>query len=384
MMKVSADTIYPITSAPLKNHVLILNEQGMILAIEPEHLHDSVTVKKMKGILVPGFVNAHCHLELSHMKGKIETGTTLIPFIKNVITKRGIPHEEILESIVNAEAEMLRNGIVAVGDISNTTDTFVQKSKHHLAYHTFVEMFDLMQEDKVDETFEKYLSVYEALELPLGHHKSAVPHAPYSVTKRLFQKINELNTHSNSTISIHNQETLAEQDLFLSASGGFVDFYGSFGNHLNGFQGIGKGSIHYALENMDAQKRTLFVHNTLTSKNDIEAAQSWNPNCFWATCPNANLYIENRLPNYQHFLDTNAKVCIGTDSLTSNWQLDIWEEVKTILKYQSYLDIETVLRWATLNGAEALGMSDKLGSFEVGKSPGVVWVDSDGRVERIL
>jgi cytosine/adenosine deaminase-related metal-dependent hydrolase len=97
---------------------------------------------------------------------------------------------------------------------------------------------------------------------------------------------------------------------------------------------------------------------------------------FWATCPNANLYIENRLPEYRRFTEARAQVCIGTDSLTSNWQLNILEEMKTILRYQSYLDFETVLQWATINGAKALGFDNELGSIEAGKTPGLVWIQN--------
>ena len=122
---------------------------------------------------------------------------------------------------------------------------------------------------------------------------------------------------------------------------------------------------------MNPENRTLFVHNTLTSQADIEAAQAWSPNVFWATCANANLYIENRLPNYQHFINTNARMTIGTDSLTSNWQLSILEEMKTIQRFQSYLSFDILLKWATLNGAQALGFDDTLGSIEVGKTPGL-------------
>src|SRR4030095_17055887 len=118
--------------------------------------------------------------------------------------------------------------------------------------------------------------------------------------------------------------------------------------------------------------RTLFIHNTLTSSEDIKAAQAWNKNVFWATCPNANLYIENRLPTYSSFLETNANVTIGTDSLSANWQLSILEEMKTISKYQSYIPFDTLLKWATLNGALALGMEDELGSIEIGKRPGIL------------
>ena len=125
------------------------------------------------------------------------------------------------------------------------------------------------------------------------------------------------------------------------------------------------------MENMNPQNKTLFVHNTLTSQADIEAAHAWSPNVFWATCANANLYIENRLPNYQFFINANARMTIGTDSLTSNWQLSILDEMRTIQRFQSYISFETLLQWATLNGAQALGFDDTLGSIEVGKNPGL-------------
>jgi aminodeoxyfutalosine deaminase len=310
-------------------------------------------------------------LELSHMKGMVATGTTLIPFITGVVTKRNATAEVIEAAIQKAEREMIEGGIVAVGDISNVTDTFAQKSKGNLRYYTFLEMFDFLQEQNADAEFEKYKAVYDQLHPAQGSQKSVVPHAPYSVSKNLFKKINDINPKHGITVSIHNQETQPEQDLFLKGEGGFYDFYGKFGISLDTFKPNHKTAIHYALENMNPHNRTLFVHNTLTTKADIEAAQKWSPNTFWATCPNANLYIENRLPNYQFFMDTNARMTIGTDSLTSNWQLSILEEMKTIQRFQSYVPFETMLKWATLNGAQALGFEDTLGSIEVGKKPGL-------------
>ena len=147
---------------------------------------------------------------------------------------------------------------------------------------------------------------------------------------------------------------------------------GRFGISLEAFEATGLTSIHYALAHLNPANRTLFVHNTLTTRADIQAAQDWSEHVYWTTCPNANLYIENRLPNYQLFLDAGARVTIGTDSLTSNWQLSVLEEMKTIARYQSYVPVETLLRWATLNGAQALGFDDTLGSLEPGKTPGVL------------
>lgn len=142
MRKFSADWVYPVSSPPLPRAVVVTDEQGKILTIEPRESHDPSSVDIRPGILCPGFVNTHCHLELSHMKGKVDTGTGLIPFITGVVTQRNAAAELIQDAIERAEAEMLAGGIVAVGDISNVPDTFAVKSRGRPRWYTFVELFD--------------------------------------------------------------------------------------------------------------------------------------------------------------------------------------------------------------------------------------------------
>jgi aminodeoxyfutalosine deaminase len=392
MRKFSADYIFPVSSDPIEKGVIVVDDDGQILSVDERDGHDPASLEVYKGAIVPGFVNTHCHLELSHMKGLVDTGTSLLPFITNVVKFRDFPQEEILAAIEKADQEMFDNGIVAVGDISNKSDTFQKKKESAIRYYTFVEMFDFMQDGAAQATFNKYKEIYDQHERNSSKNQfSSVPHAPYTVSKKLFELISELNP-DDCTVSIHNQETPPENELFKSKTGGFIDFYKSFGIPLDQFEAIGKGSIYYALKNMNPKCKTLFVHNTLTTTQDIKAALAWSENVYWATCPNANLYIENRLPNYQNFIDSDAKMTIGTDSLTSNWQLSIIEEMKAIAKYQSYISFETMLRWATFNGAEALGFEKELGSIEKGKKPGLnllnlseeLKIDNQTSVSRIL
>ena len=382
MRKITADWVYPVATGPVANGVVVLDDAGAILAIEPRAQHDPASLETYAGALIPGFVNTHCHLELSHMKGLVDTGTGLIPFITNVVTKRNLPVEVIADAIDRAEQEMLAGGIVALGDISNTVDTFAVKAKNRMRYYSFVELFDFLQDDRAEKVFADWKKVFDLLEPGPGSAKALVPHAPYTVSRALFAKINAANESTGATISIHNQETPPENELFLHGTGAFHDFYAQFGISLEQFRATGQPSIYYALQHLDPAHRTLFVHNTLTTSDDIRAAQAWSPHTYWATCPNANLYIENRLPNYRHFLDTGARVTIGTDSLTSIWQLSFLEEMKTIARYQRYVPFDTLLRWATLNGAQALGFDDTLGSLEAGKTPGVLLLEglgTDGR-----
>ena len=391
MKKITADYIFSGKGNLQENTVLITDDVGRIVKLDKLENHEPQTLEKYSGLLCPGFINTHCHLELSHMVGKVDSGTSLIPFLQSVVQFRDFPAEIIQDAIAKQDEAMFENGIMAVGDISNKTDTFKVKAESPIRYYTFVEMFNLMQEAWTETEFEKYKTVYDQLEANEKDDFRAVPHAPYSVTKRLFEKINALNP-AGGTISIHNQETPAENRFFENKTGDFIDFYKGFDLPLSDFKPSGKRSIHYALEHMDPKQKTLLVHNTTCIPEDIKAAHQWSENIYWATCPNANLYIENRLPNYKYFLEAKARMTIGTDSLTSNWKLSILDELKTIQRFQSYVPLESLLQWATSNGAEALGFDDTLGSFEPGKQPGVlnILIDanqkftSDSRVNRII
>src|SRR5690606_37689416 len=107
------------------------------------------------------FINTHCHLELSHMKGKVDTGTKLLPFLKAVVSYRNVDEDLILQAISEADLEMYNAGIVAVGDTSNKLDTKIIKDASALHYHTFVEMFDFLNEKNARRTFDGYLPILE-------------------------------------------------------------------------------------------------------------------------------------------------------------------------------------------------------------------------------
>ncbi|MEO1260851.1 MAG: amidohydrolase family protein [Bacteroidota bacterium] len=377
MRKITADHLFPVNQPPIEKGVVIVDEKGRIQKIDNRENHDPASLEVHKGIIVPGFINTHCHLELSHMKNVAPTGTGLMKFITTVVQQRDVPQAKIDAAIEKADREMQAAGIVAVGDISNKADTAPVKKKSPIRYYSFVEMFDFLNNDMAQQTFDGYFKVFKKQANGRGNKKSIVPHAPYTVSPKLFELINAANRppatarRAQLTISIHNQETPGEDLLFQKKKGALVDFYKGFGMPLKQFKRTGKNSIYYAMEHMDPTQRTLFVHNTLTTAEDIKNAHAWSDHVYWATCANANLYIENRLPDYQSFIENNAKLTIGTDSLTSNWQLSVLEEMKTIQRFQSFIDFSTMLKWATLNGAEALGYEKQLGSIQKGKTPGL-------------
>ena len=137
--KFQADHLFTGTEILDGNNVLITDENGIIKTIIPaDEAGDDI--QQFNGLLSPGFINCHCHLELSHMKGLIPEKTGLIDFVFKVVTERHFSEDEILDAIAKAEEEMLSNGIVAVGDICNNTLTLSQKLKQRLAYYNLIEV----------------------------------------------------------------------------------------------------------------------------------------------------------------------------------------------------------------------------------------------------
>ena len=220
MRKISADYIYVMDRPPIKDGVVIVGDDGKIVDVTKKYDHDLADLEIYRGVIIPGMINTHCHMELSHMIGKIPTGIGLIPFISQVVRFRDFPHAKIDEAIVAADRYMYAQGIVAVGDISNKADTVKVKSESSIRYYTFVEMFDFIQDNMTEPMIKKYREVYAQHGDNNGNSKSYVPHAPYTVSDDLYKYIRE-NNKPNSTVSIHNQETKHEDDLFNTKSGDF-------------------------------------------------------------------------------------------------------------------------------------------------------------------
>ena len=352
------------------DQVLITKADGTVEGIVPLSEAGS-DIQQLEGILSPGFVNAHCHLELSHMKGMIPAKTGLQEFVKQIVALRQVEPEAIQEAIVTAEAEMIAGGIVAVGDISNTLDTLDQKAKHLLAYYSFVELYDL----DPTRAHDKIIAGIEIQKQFQEHcvRASLVPHAPYSVTNRLWTLLSE---HFEShTISLHNQETPGENEFFETKTGPFLGMYERTKVALDFFEPTGKSSLQSILPVFKNAHHGILVHNSFTSAQDIQAVHAAMKNSFWCLCPNANKYIEQTMPPIELLRSEKANIVIGTDSYASNWSLNILDELKTIHLHHPNIPLAEMLQWATINGARALQMDRHLGSFEKGKKPGVVLIE---------
>jgi len=385
-LKFQADQLFTGSEMLPSNNVLVCNQNGIVEEIIDE-LDAGGEIQKLHGILTPGFVNCHCHLELSHMKGLIPENTGLVNFVFSVVTQRHFPDDEIEAAIGTAENEMLANGIVAVGDISNNISTLKQKQFKKLQYYNFVESSGWLP-NIAEQRFSRSKASFDAFSSVSP--TSMVPHAPYSVSDNLWSLIKPY--FQNKVVSIHNQETSFEDELFLQNSGDFVRMYQMMRLDTSFFAPSGKSSLQTYFHQLAAASQVLLVHNTFTKEADIEFVKKARPynSAFYCLCVNANDYIERAVPPIDLFRRHNCNIVLGTDSLASNRSLSIADEMKTIHKNFPEIPLEELLKWATLNGATALKMEEMLGSFETGKKPGVVLLTgteddfSAARVERLL
>lgn len=367
-LKYQPDLLFTGTELLGPGHVLITDENGKVENIVPEN-EAGLDVRQLHGLLSPGLVNCHCHLELSHMKGLIPEHTGLVDFVFRVVTERHFAEEAIADAIRLAEEEMRSNGIVAVGDICNNDSTVSQKQQGNLAYYNFIETSGWLP-SVTNVRFERSADLLEKFQsLP----SSISPHAPYSVSEALWKKMEP--GFAGKTITIHNQETAFEDTLFEKGEGDFTRMYGMMKLDTSFFQPSGKSSLQTYLPKLNTASQVLLVHNTFTKPADIAFAQQHQKNINWCFCVNANLYIEQALPDIQSFRQHHCNIVVGTDSLASNHSLDVLGELKTIHRHFPGIPLAELLSWATLNGARALQMEKRLGSFEKGKQPGLVLID---------
>ena len=138
MRKITADILFPMNQSPINNGVLVLNDAGAIEAILP-NADGLMEVEVLEGYLAPGFINSHCHVELSHLHNSLPEQTGIVDFILGVQTKRNsFSEQDVLAAALKADAQMQAEGIVAVGDISNNLSSIEIKKQSPIFYHTFL------------------------------------------------------------------------------------------------------------------------------------------------------------------------------------------------------------------------------------------------------
>ncbi len=370
MRYLSADRIFNGKEFLDPNSVLVFDDNGLFVEGVDISAVKNSQLEHHKGVITPGFVNSHCHLELSHMLNMIPQKTGFLDFAKNIMSRRNsVSIEQMIEAAKQGDIHMQQNGIVAVGDISNINITFDVKKQSKIFYHTFVELLGLDPSKSVSMI---YYGVSLLNELKnLGLAGSLAPHAPYSCSVQLIKAIADHNAKNNLPTSIHNQESEEENKFLRGEKSDFDELYKFLQLDISWFKPKFKSGLDAYIKELNAGINIL-VHNTFSSEDDLRSVHS---NVFWCLCPSANLYIEDTLPNYDQLLKNTQQICFGTDSLASNSDLTIVKEAGIF--YSKTNKLELSLKGLTYNGAKALGLEDRFGSFIKGKNTGCNLITDD-------
>ncbi len=382
MKQFSAQYIITNSGNPLKRGIITTDDDGIILDIEDTKgsLTERRSVEFYNGIIVPGFVNCHSHLELSHLKGSAMKGLGLGDFIQQVRTTRESSYEAITESSEKADKELGREGVVLCADICNNDTTAEVKLKSSISYINLLEVFgiDPAKAEKRLYEISRTAEKFDNLRLPYYF----VPHAVYSTSAPLFRLVKEKSSE-NKVTSIHFMETEGEIEFIRYHKGMIAQSYLKSG--LMPDKPLTVRSHEDAVLNEITQAGNLIlVHNTFAARSTVDIVNS-RKNTYWCICPGSNLYIENKLPDIKMLHEAGCEIVIGTDSLASNDRLSLLGELKIIQENFPEFSLAELIKWATINGARALKENQTYGSIEPGKRPGLLLIrDMDLKNLRLL
>ena len=391
--RIAASFVYTLDAdEPIKNgYVEYDAADGRIVAVGECGPDDEV----LSGAIVPGFVNSHCHIELSHLHGKFRKGTGMAGFIDQINALRDWAGADVKARLTQEWMDkMWKDGVSAMSDISNDDSSFKVKSSHKLYTRTFLEVFG--SEPEMCEGVMADVTALKAAADAEGIDAAPTPHSCYTMSPQLLSASSAAGLESGY-LSYHSQESQEEEDLLISGSGAMYENRKRSG--MSTPPVTGESSLKYFIDRLAAAKpapydeHILLVHNVWLKQDDIDAAKKVMNNVYWTICPLSNIFIHNALPPVPLMRRNGLAITVGTDSLSSNDDLDMVKELVCIRQNFSEIPMNEILVWACLNGARFLSKEKALGSLTPGKTPGIVFVSnvdengsftSESKSERVI
>lgn len=376
----TSESIHPIRNG----YVEYDGSDGTIISVgqcedpsSEEEFHD--------GALVPGFVNAHCHVELSHLHKKFRKGTGMAGFIDQINELRDWAGREKKAELVQEWMDrMWEDGVSAMADISNDDSSFDVKSSHNMYTRTFLEVFG--SEPHMCEGVMEDVKALNAQADAAGLDAAPTPHSCYTMSPQLLSASAAAGLQAGF-LSYHSQESQEEEDLLMSGSGAMYD--NRVRNNMSTPPVTGESSLKYFIDRLadtmpaPYDQHILLVHNVCLKQDDIDAAKKVMNNVYWAVCPLSNIFIHDALPPIGLMRKNGLAITVGTDSLSSNDDLSMIGEIECLHRNFPEVPMGEIFMWASLNGARFLSKDAELGSLTAGKRPGIVLVtglDADGCV----
>ncbi len=377
MKRIAASFVYASDDLqPIRNGFVEYDENdGTILRVGA--CEDPSSEDILDGALVPGFVNAHCHVELSHLHGKFVKGTGMAGFIDQINALRDWAGRDVKTGLVRKWMDVMwERGVSAMADISNDDSSFEVKKSHPMYTRTFLEVFG--SEPHMCEGVMTEVKALKKIADTCGIDAAPTPHSCYTMSPQLLSASAAAGLESGY-LSYHSQESQEEEDLLISGSGAMYENRKRSG--MSTPPVTGESSLKYFIDRLaDAVEapygqNILLVHNVCLKQDDIDAAMKVMDNVYWAVCPLSNIFIHNALPPIKLMRDNGLAITVGTDSLSSNDDLNMIKEIACLHENFPEVPMGEIFSWASLNGARFLSKEETLGSLTPGKRPGIVLVN---------
>ena len=385
--RIAASYVYTLESSePIRNGFVEYDDNDGTI-IRTGVCEDMSAEDVLSGAIVPGFVNAHCHIELSHLHGKFYKGSGMAGFIDQINALRDWAGREVKVGLTQKWMDKMWNdGVSAMADISNDDSSFEVKAAHKMYTRTFLEVFG--SEPQMCDGVMSDVTELNELADSKGIDAAPTPHSCYTMSPALLSASAAAGL-AKGYISYHSQESQQEEDLLISGSGEMYE-----NRKRNGMSTppvTGESSLKYFIDRLaDAapapyDQHILLVHNVCLKQDDIDVAKKVMRNVYWAICPLSNIFIHNALPPVDLMRKNDLTIAVGTDSLSSNDDLSMIKEIVCLKENFPHVPMGEVFTWASLNGARFLSKDDVLGSIAPGKRPGMVLVrgiDAEGNVTK--
>lgn len=378
----TADWLLPI-SAPPRRRGWVRIENGRITGVGESAPADAVDLGR--AVILPGLVNAHTHLELSYLHGRIPPAASFGAWVRHVMeTRRQYP--DVADPVIIAPAraaiaQAVAAGTALIGDVSNTLVTVPLLREAGVRAHVFHELTGFTEQDPEARVGEARLRVDGA-----GQDSririSVAPHAPYSVSAPLFEAIRrDIDAHPGAISSVHLGENTEEIELLLHGTGEIRRVLEDLGRWPTDWQPPRLSPVAYLAELGFLDRRVLAVHGVQFEGDDL--AQLRRLGVTIASCPRSNVHVGVGAPPLEAFYAMDVKVAFGTDSLASVSDLSLFAELREARRIAPRVTSRRLLESATLIGARALGFESEFGSIEPGKQASLLAVRVPGAVDDV-
>ena len=372
MPRYRAAWILPIATPPIAGGV-VAADRGLITAVGPHEGRDAEDLGNVA--LLPGLVNAHTHLELSWMRGQVPPNSSMPAWAAALMALRRTVSHEPLEPIVDAVAGARRSGTCLVGDVTNTFATFDPLLDSELSAMLFRELLGFSVVD-TDSLLGEVAAQVADLTPIAWLRTSIVPHAPYSVSPALLQAIARWSR--GRPLSIHLGESAQEIEFLTAGTGEWRALLEALGVWNASWTAPGCGPVEY-LERLGMVNANLIaVHGVHFT--DVDLSRLASARSTVVACPRSNQWTGAGEPPIERFYASGVRVAVGTDSLASVDDLNVFAELAQIRRLAPAVPASRILESATLSGAQALGFDGELGTLEAGKQAQLLAVKLPGNV----